>query len=138
MDIPLRNAGLYAETGTPGFPDAPALRGIRCRCGHPAFPPQRQGCEVCGATGPALADALFEGRGRLMASATVHRHFAPQPPVPFTVVEVEMRDGPVVRGLLAGSAPTDLDPGTELVTVLEEVQIGETRMRDLRFKPLGG
>lgn len=137
MQAPLHNAALYTEKGTAGFPQAPALRGIRCRCGHRAFPPQHLGCEVCGAHGEALADVLLDGRGRLLTSATVHRHAAPHPPAPFTIVEVALDDGPVVRGLLSAHAPAHLPPGTELVTVLEAVQIGENRVRDLRFTPRG-
>ena len=133
MSIPLRNAALYAEHGTGAYPHAPALRGVLCSCGHRAFPPQRQGCEVCGGHGDALADALFTGHGRLLSSATVHRHGKPFPPVPFTVVSVALDDGPVVRGLLAAASPAGLKPGTLMLTVLETVNIGDEPLRDLRF-----
>lgn len=137
MPAPLRNPGLYSEQGTPACPQAPALRGVQCRCGHRAFPPQHQGCEVCGAYGDALVDALFSGCGRLLASATVHRHAHPYPAVPYTVAEVALDDGPVVRGLLAHGAPAGLARGARLVTVLEEVRIGDHVVRDLRFAPPG-
>lgn len=137
MQPPLRKPALYCESGSPAFPQAPALRGIECRCGYHAFPPQHLGCEVCGAHGEALRDTLLSGRGRLLACARVHRHGTPWPPVPFTVVEVQLDDGPVVRGLLAQDCPADLAPGTRMVTVLETVQIDGTPMRDLRLRPEG-
>jgi len=135
MTLPLRHPQLYAEQGAGDLPQAPALRGVRCRCGHVAFPPQHQGCEVCGAHGEALEDVLLRGAGRLLASATVHRHGAEHPPVPFTVAELALDDGPVVRGLLASSAPAGLAPGARLVALLEEVRIGDHALRDLRFAP---
>jgi len=131
----LRNPSLYADEGTPAVPRAPALRGIQCRCGHRAFPPQQRGCEVCGAYGDALVQILLSGCGRLLASAIVHRHAAAYPRVPFTVVEVALDDGPVVRGLLHGTAPAGLEPGTMMLTGFETVQIDGETLRDLRFLP---
>jgi uncharacterized OB-fold protein len=134
---PLRHPTLYTEGGTPAFPGAPALRGIRCRCGHPAFPPQHYGCEVCGRHGDALADVLLAGHGRLLASATVHRHGAPHPKVPFTVVEVLLDDGCTVRALAASEVAGELAAGTEMLAVLEPVKIDDQPMRELRFRPAG-
>ena len=137
MTAPLKSPSLYREQGTDALPERPALRAVRCRCGYVAFPPQRRGCEVCGGTGDALSERLLTGRGRLLSQATVHRHAQAAPPVPFTVVEVAMADGPVVRALLASRAVGELSPGTELVTTLETVVIGEQPVRDLRFEPKG-
>ncbi|WP_342132373.1 hypothetical protein [Hydrogenophaga sp. OTU3427] len=132
--IPLLRPGLYAEQGTPALPDAPALRAVRSRSGHVSFPPQRYGCQVSGEYGEDLQDVLLTGRGRLHAIATVHIHPKPLPATPFTVVEVAMDDGPLVRGLLSASHALPLAPGAVLVTRLEEIpdESGGT-VRDLRF-----
>ncbi len=132
--IPLRRPGLYTEQGTDALPDSPALRAVKSRGGHISFPPQRDGCEVSGDHGDDLQDVLLTGRGRLHAIATVHIHPRPQPATPFTVVEVALDDGPLVRGLLSASQALPLAPGAVLVTRLEEVpdESGGS-VRDLRF-----
>ena len=78
----------------------PILKGVRCAaCGEVAFPPQHYGCERCGATD--LADVELPPQGVVLGSAEVHIHAQPYPPVPFTVAEVRLDAGPVVRALLA-------------------------------------
>lgn len=132
--FPLRNPHLYAEEGTATLAGAPALRAVKSRSGHISYPPQHYGCQLTGDTGENLVDVLLTGRGRLRASSTVHMHTKLMPKVPFTVVEVAMDDGPLVRGLLASNEHPPLQRGTVLFTCLEEMQneAGET-MRDLRF-----
>lgn len=134
---PLRSPNLYVVEGTTPLPAAPALRAIKSRSGHISFPPQHYGCQLTGDTGENLTDVLVTGRGRLRASATVHMHAKPLPKTPFTVVEVEMDDGPLVRGLLSANDHTSLKRGTVLFTCLEEMQneAGDT-IRDLRFTTL--
>lgn len=136
MNSPLRHAALYSEEGTTACPGFPALRGIRCRCGYCAFPPQRFGCEICGGHGDALVETLLSGRGTVLASATVRRHAKAEPAVPFTVVEVALVDGPVVRGLLVSGHDAELPPGAEVVTQLETLLLEGQMVRDLRFLPL--
>ena len=132
--IPLRNPTLYAEEGTSTLPGAPALRAVRSKGGQISFPPQHYGCQLTGDTGDDLTDVLLTGRGRLNALATVHMHAKPVPQTPFTVVEVALDDGPIVRGILAASQSLPVARGTTLVTCFEEMQneAGET-VRDLRF-----
>lgn len=132
--IPLRNPGLYAEEGTPALPGAPALRGVKARNGHISYPPQHYGCQLTGDTGADLVDVLLTGRGRLHALSTVHMHAKPVPATPFTVVEVALDDGPLVRGLLATSQQLPIAHGAALVTCFEEMinEAGEV-VRDLRF-----
>lgn len=75
------------------------LKGVRCTaCGEVAFPPQRYGCERCGSS--ALADAELAAQGVVLGSSQVHIHAQPEPTVPFTVAEVRLDAGPVVRALL--------------------------------------
>ncbi|MGK6310256.1 Zn-ribbon domain-containing OB-fold protein [Variovorax sp. DT-64] len=131
----LRRPALYTEAGTPALPTAPALRAVRSKAGHITFPPQRFGCQVSGQHGEELTEVLLTGRGRLQAFATVHRHAKPFPKTPFTVVEVLMEDGPVVRGLLSAAECSPLTPGATMVTVLEEAMDADgNSVRDLRFK----
>lgn len=131
--IPLKNPTLYSEQGTEALPACPALRAVVSSSGHISFPPQHYGCQLTGDTGDQLRDVLITGRGRLHAGAVVHIHRLPSPATPFTVVEVLMDDGVLVRGLMASGRGLPA-AGTVLVTCLEEVK-GEdgNLVRDLRF-----
>jgi uncharacterized OB-fold protein len=82
------------------------LKGVRCTaCGAVAFPPQRHGCEHCGAMG--LEDFGLEPAGTVVASSVVHIHAQPVPATPFTIAEVRLDGGPIVRARLA---PVGGDP----------------------------
>ena len=85
----------------------PFLKGIRCTaCNEVAFPPQHYGCERCGSG--ALADIELAAQGVVLGSSQVHIHAQPEPAVPFTVAEVRLDAGPVVRALLdVGHEPGD-------------------------------
>ena len=73
-----------------GGPAEPRLVTSRCRrCALVAFPPERYGCERC---------------GTVRSHAVVHRHHQPEPATPFTVVEVALDAGPVLKAVLAGTA----------------------------------
>lgn len=77
----------------------PFLKGVRCvACNEVAFPPQHYGCERCGSGD--LADLELAAQGVVLGSSQVHIHAQPEPAVPFTVVEVRLDAGPVVRALL--------------------------------------
>jgi hypothetical protein len=91
--------GLYEVTE-----DSPiTLNGTRCRqCGTAFFPPLHIGCEVCGAPDEELTDEPLAARGAVHASATVHFHRGRGIEAPFTVAEVLLDAGPVVRGLVIG------------------------------------
>lgn len=81
--------------------DGPALAGSTCtRCGRVAHPAEPYGCDRCGAPPAELAPTALAPTGTVRSSATVHRHRAPEPAVPFVVVEVVLDAGPVVRSLL--------------------------------------
>ncbi|HLI44055.1 MAG TPA: zinc ribbon domain-containing protein [Acidimicrobiales bacterium] len=80
-------------------PEEPFLRVTRCRaCGRVAFPPMTIGCDACGAGEEELAPVTVRAAGVLHASATVHRHHGEQA-VPFTIVEVRLDAGPIVRAM---------------------------------------
>lgn len=135
MATPLKKPQLYgAAPGHEVRAGSPAsLNGVKCACGHVTFPPQHYGCERCGRYGSELQDVRLSGRGRLLASSTVHRHAAAYPVAPFTVVEVELEHGVVTRGLLARGQPDALRPGTPLQSVLETEPAEGGDVLDLRF-----
>jgi uncharacterized OB-fold protein len=93
MRVPA-HPGLYDVNGSP-----PGLKGSRCRsCGTTFFPPLAIGCEVCGS--PDLDDANLAARGRLHSFATVHRHRGSDIEAPFTMAEIILEDGPVIRATM--------------------------------------
>ena len=106
---------LYEEAGTADVPDHPALCGGVCAaCGQVLFPMQTYGCERCGSL--KLAPRRLSGAGRLTASARVHLHAGKGREAPFTVVSVQLDDGPTARTLFGGEGP--LAVGQRMVTAL--------------------
>lgn len=88
--------GLY----DPASP-SPQLNGTRCdACGAVFFPPLGIGCEKCGATADHLNDASLAAAGVLNSVATVHLHNGKDIDAPFTVGEVQLDDGPLIRALM--------------------------------------
>lgn len=122
---------------TAGSDGIAQLRGGRCACGHVFFPMQTYGCEVCGRTGDDLQPALLDGRGTLVASARVLLHAAKDRQTPFVVASIRLKDGPVVRTLLAEDSTQRMPIGTPLQTRLVKVGRTETgeALVDLRFAP---
>jgi uncharacterized OB-fold protein len=125
---------LYARAGDAS--DDVVLHGGACECGHVFFPMQSYGCEVCGRHGPALQPRTLSGRGRLVASATVHIHADKARPTPFAVAEIALEQGPTIRTLLAEDAGEPA-PGTPMRASLVWVA-GEPGddIVDLRFAPV--
>ena len=88
------------------------LAASRCpQCGLLAVPPEPFGCERCGAPAAPLSAASVSSAGVVVGHAVVHEHARPEPPTPFVVVEVRLDDGPVLRSLLRGAGPGDVDLG---------------------------
>jgi hypothetical protein len=84
--------------------DTPTLSGNRCsECGRVYFPPLTIGCEACGATAEHLIPIPVAASGTVYSLARVHLHRG-QPPVPFTIAEIRLDDGPLIRGTLGGDA----------------------------------
>lgn len=132
---PLLKPALYSESGTSALPEFPALIGGRCVCGYVFFPMQTYGCEKCGRHGDDLSATPLSGRGKLIASATVHMHMGKGRQAPFLVGSIELDDGPMVRTLIVESDEA-LAPGDTMLTALVPVTVGEDGERlDLRFKP---
>jgi len=135
MATPLKKPQLYSPTpGHDAKAGSPAaLKGVKCACGHVAFPPQQYGCERCGRHGDDLQAVQLSGEGRLLASSTVHMHAAAYPVAPFTVVEVELEHGVVTRGLLADGQSADVKPGMAVQCVLQTEPAEDGEVLDLRF-----
>jgi len=89
-----RMSALYDESH-----ETPALNGSRCaQCDTSFFPPLAIGCERCG--NPDLTPATLQALGKVHATATVHLHGGKDIKAPFTVAEIVLDDGPLIRGLL--------------------------------------
>jgi uncharacterized OB-fold protein len=89
------------EAGKP-----PALLGRRCAdCGYVFFPPHDFGCDACGALPERVEAMALAGRGLLRSVAVVHRHGGSNIEAPFTVGEIALDAGPVVRAVLVGPGP---------------------------------
>ena len=72
--------------------------------GADLFPPQEYGCIRCGAHGDRLRERDLPAVGTVLSFAEVHVHQSH--PVPFTLAEIELDAGPIVRAALApGSRP---------------------------------
>lgn len=94
------------------------LRCRRCgRCGALAFPPQHYGCEACGALDAERAEELVAPVGSVLARATVQRDVFGHA-VPYTVVEVALDAGPVIRALAADERGAGLVIGGRVGGVL--------------------
>jgi uncharacterized OB-fold protein len=88
--------------------DSVVLNGFKCGgCGMVLFPPQRYGCPGCGALPEMFEPKAIPAVGRLHSYAVVNRH--PKYPTPYTVGEIELDAGPLVRGILADGQPLALN-----------------------------
>jgi uncharacterized OB-fold protein len=102
MAIPA-HPGLYDPEDT-----VPLLHGTRCTaCASVFFPPLGIGCEACGADAGALVPTTLDARGVLHAVATVHARARTPGAVPYTVAEVLLDAGPLVRALMDEDAGVD-------------------------------
>ena len=83
------------------IPGGAVIHARQCAsCGTVVFPAQDYGCTTCGAYGEALTPADIPARGTLVAACVVHNHAAF--PVPFTMAELKLDTGHVIRALLVG------------------------------------
>jgi uncharacterized OB-fold protein len=96
------------------------LEGRRCRsCGLVSIPAEPFGCERCGFED--LQDIECESTGTVTALAVVQRHAGETPATPFTVVEVQLDAGPVVRTQLLESQQVHVSIGSRVAgTMLDE------------------
>ncbi len=132
LDMPLLKPDVYQRVGSDQVPKFPSLIGGKCVCGHVFFPWQSYGCEMCGGHGSVLTRCALSGTGRLVGVAPVHLH-AGKRSAPFTVVSVELDDGPVVRTLLDGETAKIGDRVTSVLVSVSNPDTDETAL-DLRFQ----
>lgn len=84
------------ETWSIDASGAPLVNCTSCAtCGKVTFPPQDYGCTGCGAFGDALSRVGLAAKGTLLSFAVVRMH--DKHPVPFTLADVELDRGPIVR-----------------------------------------
>ncbi len=65
------------------------------------------GCEVCGAPEDQLAVTPIAAAGTLHSVATVHLHHGKDIKAPFTMAEVKLDDGPLIRATLLDVVEVD-------------------------------
>lgn len=126
----------HPELYSPDSTDNPSLNGGKCRaCGYVFFPPQRYGCESCGAP-PAQLDAMqLADRGALHSYATVHLHQGKDIEAPFTVGLIVLDDGPAIRSMLTERTDAGLAIGARMKSVLVAAGADQegNEMVELRF-----
>ncbi|MBK9611510.1 MAG: OB-fold domain-containing protein [Dehalococcoidia bacterium] len=113
-----------------GTGDAALLWGRHCAaCGTDSFPPQDYGCVVCGAHGHTFEARSLPTEGTLLTFTAVRVHETE--PVPFSLGDVELDCGPVVRAKLAQTVPPQI--GAKVLGVI--VTDGDAER--FEFAPLG-
>jgi uncharacterized OB-fold protein len=133
--MPNRKA-VHSELYSPDSSNHPFLNGGRCRaCGYVFFPPQRYGCEACGAPPEKLDPTQLSGCGRLHSYATVHLYQGKDLEAPFTVGLIVLDDGPAIRSLLTKPTDAGLAIGDRMASVLVAAGIDQdgNELVELRF-----
>ena len=83
--------------------EVPSLCGTRCAsCGRVSFPPLSIGCDVCGALEAQLEPVDLAARGVVHSVVAVHLHHG-DVEAPFTIGEILLDSGPLVRAVVSGS-----------------------------------
>ena len=116
--MPIHTA-VHPELYSPDPADNPSLSGGKCRaCGYVFFPPQRYGCESCGAPPEKLDAVQLAGRGTLHSYATVHLYMGKDIEAPFTIGLIILDDGPAIRSTLTNRTDAGLAIGDRMKSVL--------------------
>ena len=133
--MPNRKA-VHPELYSPDSADSPALNGGKCSaCGYVFFPPQRYGCESCGAPSEKLEAVVLPGSGRLHSYATVHLHQGKDIEAPFTVGLMVLDQGPAIRSLLTNRTDEGLTIGDRMNSMLVAAGTDQdgNQMVEMRF-----
>jgi uncharacterized OB-fold protein len=113
----------------PGFYDptamVPSLAGSRCSsCGRVTFPALAIGCDACGAGEASLEPVDLETAGSLYTFATVHLHRGGDLEVPFTIGEVQLDAGPLIRVTMGPDQP-DLAVGDRVRAIWRVARVDD-------------
>ncbi|WP_157184715.1 hypothetical protein [Nocardia niigatensis] len=86
------------------LPEDPVLNGAECaHCGRVYFPPIGLGCEICGAAESRLLPKALRAEGVVFAVADVL--IDPQGAGPFTIAEIVLDGGPLIRATVHPESP---------------------------------
>ena len=111
----------------------PELHATSCGgCGSVFFPPITLGCEKCGALPDQLKNTSIAAKGLLHSIATVHMHAGKDIEAPFTIAEVQLDNGPLIRAMLSGPA-TAADIGSRVCA--QWVSIGVSQASEEKIEP---
>ena len=102
------------------------LLGTRCSGGHVAFPPERMGCEVCGAHGDEIENIELAASGTLTTFAMAHRQQRAGSTSPLVVGTVVLDAGPAVDVVLDVDDTAELSCGLRVVGHLVPVAEDES------------
>lgn len=106
-----------------------------------------QKCASCGRfrypPGPACPHCLSDeyewcalsGRGRLVSSATFHRQYLPEFPVPYVVVSIETEEGPLLVGQLRNKDGAAISVGTPMRAIFDVVETADGPWRICQWEP---
>ena len=139
-NMPNRTA-VQPELYSPDSADNPSLNGSKCRaCGYVFFPPQRYGCESCGAPPDKLDAVQLAGRGTLHSYATVHLYMGTDIKAPFTIGLIVLDDGPAISSTLTNPTDEGLAIGDRMKSVLVTASTDQAgnEMVELRFAKAEG
>ena len=107
--------------GEPADAELASVACGRCaQCGYLFAPWQALGCERCGSHGSDIEPRQLPAAGRLLSWATVYVSRAAVPPAPFTVIELELDNGPTIRALLETVPGKALYSGARVVAFARE------------------
>ena len=131
-DLPLRDPGLYAPSGTS---DGAVLLALRDPAtGTIAFPRTAYGI---GATPAEAAEPIqLSGRGTVLTCITIHQPLSPGMAVPLLVARLRLEEGPVLDGILEGTE--EVPPGTLVQAVLVPEDSERGPLLVCRFRMLEG
>lgn len=106
----------------------------RCdSCQEFRYPPGPS-CPSCGS--PDYAWEPISGRGELLSWTVFRRQYFDEIPVPYTVVAVATREGPILIANLVDADGTELRLGMDLAIAFEDVTSHEGDWRIYQWRPV--
>jgi uncharacterized protein len=106
-----------------------------------------QQCDACGTVryppGPRCAHCLSDrstwtklsGRGKVLGWTIFHRQYFPDLPVPYTVVNVETVEGPLLIGNLINAGDRSPEVGMSVRAVFQDVSTPDRTLRICQWEP---